>query len=319
MSWTYSTINPVGRQMQRVMEELRLALVERCSISATTVPVGWTTSIDGRQVTATMLSTWHTAISTLIPKFANHTYNSGDFDGALDVIVWSEASILSSIGDASRLSISSGNQITAAWLGQQYNILDRLRWLRLSAPTNSNVNPQQKYSDPDSGLSYTQAGAKAGAESSFAIADIETDSTACGVNRQIQEAMINGSPGYYAFIQSRICAFRIPIISGTFSATADCYMRPTDNYLITEYYNFGMPDVSASNTTMKMFGTSILDPGVTYLDTPVVGDFTLTGDWGTLEAFQGWFLYEPGGAGFRNGAVYAVVKMDGVGGFTYIS
>lgn len=132
MSWTYATANPAGHQIGRVLEELRLALVERCAVTAVAVPTGWTTALAGRQVTAAMLGAWQSTVTALIPLFAN--------SDSVGVVAWNEAGILASIGAPSRLAVATAGQLSAAWLGQQYDLLDRLRWLHASVDWDADLD-----------------------------------------------------------------------------------------------------------------------------------------------------------------------------------
>lgn len=67
-------------------------------------------------------------ITTLIPKYANHTDNSGNWDGQSSIPKWAEATILSAISAASRLTCS---RLSAQpdWIIQQYKIINMLRWI----------------------------------------------------------------------------------------------------------------------------------------------------------------------------------------------
>lgn len=66
--------------------------------------------------------------TTLIPKYANHTDNSGNWDGQSSIPKWTEATILSAISAASRLTCS---RLSAQpdWIIQQYKIMNMLRWI----------------------------------------------------------------------------------------------------------------------------------------------------------------------------------------------
>lgn len=77
------------------------------------------------------MQAFHSTISSLIPGFVNHTDNGGNWDGQTTIPNWTEATILTSIGDASRLAISQLSPDTKAWFVQQYKILNLLKWTQI--------------------------------------------------------------------------------------------------------------------------------------------------------------------------------------------
>jgi len=123
-------------------EAVRLAVAERQKALSALV----SGSIFASGGSARMATLWNfasqvqSAVSALIPLFANHEDNGGDWDGVEDVWYgiqhlapgWTEAGVLSSIGGASRLAPSKLEEI-APWLWQQYKILNKLRWIKTGA------------------------------------------------------------------------------------------------------------------------------------------------------------------------------------------
>ena len=70
-------------------------------------------------------------MDTLITKFVNHTNNSGSWDNQATIPNWTEATIITAIGDGSRLSAPTDPLISAPWLYQQYKMLNLLRWVKV--------------------------------------------------------------------------------------------------------------------------------------------------------------------------------------------
>ena len=138
-------------------EMLRKALIERCTVTSVAVPaVLQTARAPGRIYTGDWYINFHNTISTLITKFINHTDSGGNWDGqpqnTVPFAVWSEADILTEIGDAVRVP---GPSIPlAAWSLQQYKILNLLLWI-----TEGSDDPLFEQKKTGFGASYAIAGA----------------------------------------------------------------------------------------------------------------------------------------------------------------
>lgn len=134
-----------GKLLYPAYEMLRLALVERCTASSTSVPVVLQTArAPGRIYIDTWFASFHSTMSTLITAFVNHTDNGGNWNGIVPgsaAPVWTEAAILTAIGDASRVPIV--DIPTGAWSLQQYKILNKLLWTKKAtfAPQNHGPTP----------------------------------------------------------------------------------------------------------------------------------------------------------------------------------
>ena len=116
-----------------VMEALRQALVERCTIVHETVPAILQNAPENGQRIAADIPPWFSdfddTVTAIIPKFVNLTDNEGDWGGqATCAPGWSEEDILTDIDDAARIPFWTGNMGT--WAKQQYEILNRLVWRR---------------------------------------------------------------------------------------------------------------------------------------------------------------------------------------------
>jgi len=68
---------------------------------------------------------------TLAASYVNHTDNAGNWHGESSIPEWSEATLLSALGDATRLPTTTRH--TAAWLRQQMRVIDLCRWTRTAA------------------------------------------------------------------------------------------------------------------------------------------------------------------------------------------
>lgn len=130
MAWNanWTTSEAKGKLLKPALNDLRAAMNERCLAVGRTVPANCPAIVTGDIIT----SAWHTAfqaeVTTLIPLYANHTDNSGDWDGETSIPAWSEATILTALGDVARLPAPTDPLISASWMWQQFRILNLLRW-----------------------------------------------------------------------------------------------------------------------------------------------------------------------------------------------
>jgi len=69
-------------------------------------------------------------VDYIIPWYVNYLDNAGDWHGKTRPPMWSEATLLTAIGAASRLTQGADRLPSAAWCRQQYQILDACRWIR---------------------------------------------------------------------------------------------------------------------------------------------------------------------------------------------
>ena len=110
------------------LESIRLALVERDLATSGFSPA----ILIGQVLLLYSLREYAEAIqntiTSLIPCFANHTDNGGNWDGKTDIPAWTESSILEAIGAEKRLLVNKLNVLSAAWVTQQYQILNMLKW-----------------------------------------------------------------------------------------------------------------------------------------------------------------------------------------------
>jgi hypothetical protein len=154
-------------------EALRLAIIERAAVVGVSVP----TSLTKALVPAGSLHLGDTThyypygwlyandfdylLTTLIPYFVNHTNLGGDWAGQADQApapAWTEAAILTAIGAGARLyqrappATSPPNPyttrpVTWAWMKQQYDILNMLRWSKQTASVAAGEHRSLEYTE----------------------------------------------------------------------------------------------------------------------------------------------------------------------------
>jgi hypothetical protein len=73
------------------------------------------------------LSTFQSAMTTILSKFANHTDNSGSWDGQSDIPKWTEASMMTYLSE-SRLAVPTTRDLLNDWIMQQYRMINLLRY-----------------------------------------------------------------------------------------------------------------------------------------------------------------------------------------------
>jgi len=138
MDWSSESSLSVS-SLYNACEAVRLAVAERQRALSSLV----SGSIFASGGSVRLMTPWNfasqvqSAVSALIPLFANHEDNGGDWNGIKDVWwnnqnlapAWTEAGVLESLGDESRLAPSRLGEIRP-WLWQQYRILNKLRWIK---------------------------------------------------------------------------------------------------------------------------------------------------------------------------------------------
>lgn len=132
MSWSDYNLSDgefKDKQLSTTCEALRLAIVERCEAASYTVPeVLASEMIQNTLKSSDWIDAFQNTITALIPKFAKHIDNGGDWTGETSIPVWSEADILTEIEESVRIPVSS--IFKASWANQQYKILNILRWVK---------------------------------------------------------------------------------------------------------------------------------------------------------------------------------------------
>jgi hypothetical protein len=137
MSWNTNWVSSQGegKLLKVALNNLKGALEERLSVDGTAIPAGVVTIGTGDIIKSNWFSDFQTAMTSMIGRYANHTDSGGDWDGVATIPAWTEATILAQIGDVSRLSAPTDPLISAAWMYQQYKLINELRWYRAQAGT----------------------------------------------------------------------------------------------------------------------------------------------------------------------------------------
>jgi len=124
-------------------EALRLAIIERANVVGESVPASLNAVIGpgsplnlAGHPTAGSISYFDTLMDTLILLFVNHTDHAGDWSGQsaqAPAPLWTASALLSAIGAGSRLYQKRSYPISWAWMKQQYDLLNMLRWTKQAA------------------------------------------------------------------------------------------------------------------------------------------------------------------------------------------
>jgi len=98
------------------------------------IPAILNTVVAAGRLTATWLAAFQSEITTLIDSYVNHTDNSGNWDGSITAPPnWTGPDIITTIGDASRYTAPTVQQLTDDWIIQQFNILNLLKWVNVTS------------------------------------------------------------------------------------------------------------------------------------------------------------------------------------------
>jgi hypothetical protein len=126
----WETSEGKGKLLKHALNDLRGALAERCAAANRTVPALCPEIGTGDIILSSWFTAFQAEITALIPLFVNHTDSGGDWSGQSTIPAWNEADILTAIGDPARLPAPTDPLISAAWMFQQYNMLNLLKWRR---------------------------------------------------------------------------------------------------------------------------------------------------------------------------------------------
>ena len=130
MTWNanWATSLGKGKLLKVALNQLRSALDERTSAVGRSVPGNCPVIASDEIVLSSWFTAWQSEMDTLITKYVDHTDNSGNWDGIATIPNWTSNNIITAIGDASRLGAPTDPLVSAAWMFQQYNIINLLRW-----------------------------------------------------------------------------------------------------------------------------------------------------------------------------------------------
>jgi len=164
MNWSGSLVGVP--KVAPYIEALRLALIER--IKGGVVTGGFVgEEMTEQQVgmlhrigttTAPIAIEFQFLLNKVIPLFLNHHTEDDWADSVDPPVAWTEASLMAHLGQERIVLDGASRLMTAAWLKQQYDIINQLRWASRGAYSQSWGNSSGAAPDPFTG-SRVQAGA----------------------------------------------------------------------------------------------------------------------------------------------------------------
>jgi hypothetical protein len=135
MTWDSNWVSSEGKgKLLKVgLNNLRGAINQRMEGANLTLSGSVTTISSGELIPSSWFSAFQSEINRLFDNYINHNDNGGNWDGiapASAAPLWTEASMLTQIGAASRVAAPTDPLISASWMYQQYKIINQLRWRR---------------------------------------------------------------------------------------------------------------------------------------------------------------------------------------------
>lgn len=113
------------------LEKLNLCCIEaikECdAITGRTVPALLSAAYNPIRPNRDYVNAIHSEVTALISLFANHTDSGGNWDGQNTIPTWTEATILTAIGDGARIAPSILD-VLSPWYFQTKKILCLLKW-----------------------------------------------------------------------------------------------------------------------------------------------------------------------------------------------
>lgn len=135
-SWTSTGLDWTAADPMWPLELLNPCMIEaikeRDSATSRTVPALLSDTYNPIRPNWDYVSAIHAEVTDLIPLFVNHTDHGGDWSGQTTIPNWTEATILTAIGDSARI-IPTYLGTLSAWYFQTRKILDMLSWAQSSA------------------------------------------------------------------------------------------------------------------------------------------------------------------------------------------
>ena len=149
----------VGKLTERAFNQLRGGCQNRTLGAGRTMPALIAADIpEGGRVTRAHRAALHNEVSALIPLYVNHllpTATPGNYNGEATIPVFSEATILTAVGDSVRLPVPNDHINAAAWNFQTKKIINLLRWGQISiTPVITTPNVKSLYRQ---NISYSDA------------------------------------------------------------------------------------------------------------------------------------------------------------------
>lgn len=122
----------------RPLEDLRLAFKERADAAGETMPIGWQASFltSNYLLSAADLAAFQAKMSTVFSWYIDHTKT---YDGtATAPELWTEETISAKTTAGTRLAApTAGFLLGNSWLFQQYELINLLRWVKISEAATS--------------------------------------------------------------------------------------------------------------------------------------------------------------------------------------
>ena len=297
MNWKANEITSEGKgKLPKIaLNDRRLAITQRVLAVGRTVPALCPVIESGNLILSSWFSAFQSEISTLIPLYVNHTDSGGNWDGQTTIPMWTEAAILTAIGDASRLPAPTDPLICAAWLNQQRKIINLLRWTKASGSYKNKEWITVKSSPAPIPIAIAEANA---------LYDIAPWIPMIPPTGPFSGTDLNFD-GYFSY-QARITNVRATYyyqgIDTTYSKSVDVYMKGTHPTPI--WYGNYTPNLNSVIDKYKKSHTSLENNLATQ-------DFLFEQD----KPSQ-WADVDAGFASFVEQFV-AVFKFDGPNGFTF--
>lgn len=143
-----------GKLPLQSFNQLQLGNKERCLGAGVSVPAIFNSDMAKfEMLPLNWFSTFQSTMTTLIPLYVNHNDNSGNWNGQATIPTYTEATMLTAIGDSSRIPAPSAmsHRICSAWCYQQYKMLNMMRWRKTSVYYETQIRCEVEYSYPIEG------------------------------------------------------------------------------------------------------------------------------------------------------------------------
>lgn len=105
------------------------------------------TAINVRELLS--LTAFQNSMTAMIFKFVNHTDSSGNWVGGSTIPNWTPTTLMTSLGE-SRLAVPATRELLGAWIIQQYDILELLRWTNKFSDIGTSGGFQKRATSPNS-------------------------------------------------------------------------------------------------------------------------------------------------------------------------
>jgi len=257
-------------------------------------------------------------IDEIIPLFCNHHDEANWHHSAAGTPapkVWTEPDLMTHLGQTrirfehdARYGLGStglsSQQFTAAWLRQQYDIINQLRWMRVHYSfqgkffSGGATVGGKKFGQVDRS---TWADAKAAAESAWTASSLTTQTNSAGAPRQSTRSSYNvAGPDYNAQMYSNRNSVSCTIMH-RYAADVDFYGL-VEGLAVPDKYNLSAIDVwhSIGTTTITKAAPGPPNPVIPSLSpaivfSPLFGSLTMPSPWldeptEGANTYRGWHM-----------------------------